>query len=461
MHKIIELLLQKIKHINRILKFFWLIFIVIITVLSLDLFFSQAALSKNTFAQDATSEELGEFINLTEKSWEYNYEDYFQKDFTNYSQTEREISQQLLKLSQNTNTNPAVMWAVPTPSQLYLLLITPGSKPIIKSVRSARGEALIKTVNNFNQEINASRAINSRSYLPSAKLLYKWLIQPIESELQAAKIDTLMLCSGAGLRSFPFAALYDGEQFLIEKYSLVRLPAFNLTNINYEPKAAKKISVLAMGASEFSDLPSLPGVEAEVSIITPNTLPGKSLLNQDFTVENLKLEHQTNDYNLIHLATHGEFNPGSAANSFIQFGNRKVGLNQLDQLGLNDPPIDLLVLSACKTAVGNKEAELGFAGLALQAGAKSTLASLWSIDDAGTVALMSEFYQNLKSGLMKAQALRKSQIAMLQGKVFLEGGQLKSSRGVVDLPEALDIYQRDDLSNPFYWAGFSLVGNPW
>jgi CHAT domain-containing protein len=242
---------------------------------------------------------------------------------------------------------------------------------------------------------------------------------------------------------------------------LIRLPAFNLTDINYQPQGNKEISVLAMGASKFRDLPSLPGAEAEVKIITPNTLPGKSLLNDDFTVENLKQQHQQNGYSLIHLATHGEFNPGSAANSYIQFGDRKVGLNQLDQLGLNNPPTDLLVLSACKTAVGNKEAEFGFAGLALQAGAKSTLASLWSIDDAGTVALMSEFYQNLKSGLLKAEALRKSQIAMLQGKVFLEDGQLKSARGVVDIPEALDIYQRDDLSHPFYWAGFSLVGNPW
>lgn len=451
---------------NRVFKYCLLFFLAISTVLSFSLFFSYPVLStnsipENTLKQDLSSEQLGELINRTEKSWEYDYEDYFQKDFTNYSQTERQISQQLLKLSQDTNTKPAVMWAVPTASELYLLLITPGAEPIIKSVRTARGSALANTINNFNQEINRSRAINSRSYLPSAKLLHKWIIEPLESELKAANIDTLMLCSGSGLRSFPFAALYDGKQFLIEKYSLVRLPAFNLTDINYQPQANKKISVLAMGASKFKDLPSLPGVEAELAIITPNTLPGKSLLNDDFTVENLKLLHQKNSYQLIHLATHGEFNPGSVANSYIQFGNQKIGLNQLEQLGLNDPLVDLLVLSACKTAVGNQEAEFGFAGLALQAGVKSTLASLWSIDDAGTVALMSEFYQNLKSGLMKAQALRASQIAMLQGKVFLEGGQLKSARGAVDLPDALDIYQRDDLSHPFYWAGFSLVGNPW
>ncbi|WP_319419093.1 CHAT domain-containing protein [Pleurocapsa sp. FMAR1] len=147
--------------------------------------------------------------------------------------------------------------------------------------------------------------------------------------------------------------------------------------------------------------------------------------------------------------------------SYIQFDDAKVGLNEVDKLGLNNPPVDLLVLSACKTAVGNKDAEFGFAGLALQAGVKSALASLWSINDAGTVALMSEFYQNLKSGSMKAQALRESQVAMLQGKVYVEGDRLRSSRGAVDLPPALAETKTTNLSHPFYWAGFSIMGNPW
>ena len=415
----------------------------------------------NGVKQNLTSKQLGKIINQTEQSWEYDYEAYFQKDFTNYSQTEKQIAQQLTKLSQATGTNPAVMWAVPTPQQLYLLLITPGSTPIIKSVRTARGKALARTVSDFNRHIRRSLKFNSKSYLPSAKLLHKWLIEPIESELEAANIDTLMLCSGSGLRSFPFAALYDGEKFLIEKYSLVRLPAFNLTDISYEPVRDRELNVLAMGASEFIDLPPLPGVEVEVPIVTPKTLPGKALLNRDFTVKNLKALHQENNYDLIHLATHAEFNPGKAKNSYIQFGDAKVGLNEVERLSLNEPPVDLLVLSACQTAVGNEEAEFGFAGLALQAGVKSTLASLWSIDDGGTVVLMSEFYQNLKSGSMKAVALREAQIAMLQGKVYVEASQIRSSRGTLDLPPTLISDKYNNLSHPFYWAGFSLVGNPW
>ena len=150
-----------------------------------------------------------------------------------------------------------------------------------------------------------------------------------------------------------------------------------------------------MGASKFTNMSPLPGVEAEVSIITPKIMPGKAMLNKDFTVENLITQHRQNNFNLIHLATHAEFNPGSASKSYIQFDDNRLSLDELGRLNLDNPPVDLLVLSACQTAVGNKQAELGFAGLALQAGVKSALASRWSIDDAGTVALMSEFYQDL------------------------------------------------------------------
>ena len=195
--------------------------------------------------------------------------------------------------------------------------------------------------------------------------------------------------------------------------------------------------------------------------ITPKTLPGKAMIDRDFTVKNLKSQQKEHSFNFVHLATHAEFNPGKAENSYIQFDDAKVGLDEVDRLGLNDPPVDLLVLSACKTALGNQKAEFGFAGLALQAGVKSTLASLWSVDDAGTVALMSEFYQNLKSGSIKAQALRESQISMLREEVYLEEGQLRNTRGTVDLPPALITSQGSKLSHPFYWAGFSLMGNPW
>jgi CHAT domain-containing protein len=123
--------------------------------------------------------------------------------------------------------------------------------------------------------------------------------------------------------------------------------------------------------------------------------------------------------------------------------------------------VELLTLSACRTAVGDVNAELGFAGLAVQAGVKSALASLWYVSDEGTLALMREFYRNLRQVPIKAEALRQAQVAMLQGKVGIKGGELRGLRGGIGLPPA--IAQRGDrvLNHPYYWAGFTMIGSPW
>ena len=123
--------------------------------------------------------------------------------------------------------------------------------------------------------------------------------------------------------------------------------------------------------------------------------------------------------------------------------------------------MDLLVLSACETAIGDEDAEFGFAGLAMQAGVKSAVASLWSIDDAGTVLLMSEFYEQLKSTPIKSAALRQAQVNLLKEKVFVEQSQIKGLDVEVNLPEITLPEQAQDFSHPFYWAGFTVIGNPW
>jgi CHAT domain-containing protein len=120
----------------------------------------------------------------------------------------------------------------------------------------------------------------------------------------------------------------------------------------------------------------------------------------------------------------------------------------------------LLVLSACETALGDENAELGFAGLANRTGAKSAMGSLWSVDDAGTLGLMTSFYRDLKTAPIKAEALRQAQVDMLRGKVRLEGGKLITPNDRVDLPAKL-AGKNVKLTHPFYWAGFTIVGNPW
>ena len=136
---------------------------------------------------------------------------------------------------------------------------------------------------------------------------------PLDPYLEAEEIDTVLLCTGHTLRSLPFAALHDGEKFVIEKYNIARIPAFSLTDTTYEPKSDQK--VLATGASEFENLPSLPGVRTELNTIVPRLWSGEKIFDQDFTVENLKQFHQTGDYDIIHIASHSLFKAGSPENS--------------------------------------------------------------------------------------------------------------------------------------------------
>lgn len=128
---------------------------------------------------------------------------------------------------------------------------------------------------------------------------------------------------------------------------------------------------------------------------------------------------------------------------------------------MDQPPLDLLVLSACRTAFGDQEAELGFAGLTVKSGVKSVLASLWNVSDLGTMALMIEFYQNLQKIPLKAEALRQAQIAMLKGKVSLKMGKLQGSREDLQLPPELTKLADESFSHPFYWSAFTMIGNPW
>jgi CHAT domain-containing protein len=401
------------------------------------------------------SQNWGSVITGVESQWEQQYEEYFEEDFTSSTLTPEQIAKKLRELGRQTGKKPAVLWVMSQPKQLNLLLITPEGAPVSQQIRAADRKTLSKVSQDFVEKLSNL----SNGYLASARLLHRWLISPIEPYLEAEQIDTLIMCLGGGLRTLPFAALYDGERFLTEKYSLTRIPGFYLTPVSRGNLSDAK--VLAMGATEFKEQASLPSVAVELSAITPEPWQGETILNEGFTVENLEAQRDREPFQIIHLATHADFVPGKPRDSYIQFSDRKLTLDQLDGLGWKEPPVELLVLSACQTAVGDRTAEMGFAGLALQSGVRSALASLWYVSDAGTLALMSEFYQQLKNTPLKAEALRQTQIAMLKGKVYLQEGELVNSRGDISLPPVLAESKETILSHPFYWASFTLIGSPW
>ncbi|MBD1893965.1 CHAT domain-containing protein [Coleofasciculus sp. FACHB-129] len=376
--------------------------------------------------------------------------------------TEKSLS---LNTQQGQET-PASTAVSPQSDELEVVLVTAEGPPIRKrlsgAVLGAQGAyasrtQVLKVAEQFRKEVIRIR--RTPTYLTSAKQLYQWLIAPLEGDLQARGIQNLVFVPDSGLRSVPFAALYDGQQFLVEKYSVSLIPSLSLTDTLQ--RNLKNSQVLAMGASEFPDQDPLPAVPTELSIITPELWPGKSFLNNAFTLKNLKTQRRLQPFRIVHLATHAEFEPGDPSNSYIQLWDTKLSLNQLPQLEWNDPPVDLLVLSACRTALGDEQAELGFAGLAVQAGVKSALASLWYVSDQGTLGLMTEFYQELKKASVRVEALRQAQVAMLKGQVRIQGGKLQTPRGDVVLTPELAKLENQNLSHPYYWAAFTMIGNPW
>ncbi|MEO0457072.1 MAG: CHAT domain-containing protein [Cyanobacteria bacterium P01_A01_bin.114] len=418
------------------------------------------------FAQ--TPPTLSESIVGMERRLEAEYETYFGQDLADVTQPPEEMAKTLSRLGQETGTTPGLLWVMPKEDHLHLVLITPEGEPVERDLYEVPKPVLMEVVRRYQRGISRP---NSLTYRSSAQQLHKWIIEPIEADfLETAEVDMLLVCLGDGVRGLAMSALHDGEQFLIEKYSLAQIPAFNL--IKNEYAGIQQGQILAMGSSEFEEQSPLPAVPLELANVLwelrsmrSNAEPweGRSLLNQEFTLQNFNAVLRAQGFDIVHLATHAAFKPGSPGNSYIQLWDNRLGLTQLRNLNWQRPP-ELLVLSACETALGNKDAELGFAGVALQSGAKSAVASLWDVSDVGTMALMSEFYRQLTSQPTKAEALQQTQLKMLRGDVRIEANRLRVSRGEIPLPSTLlspDLETVEDLSHPFYWAGFTMISSPW
>ncbi|MBD2664191.1 hypothetical protein B6N60_01275 [Richelia sinica FACHB-800] len=271
--------------------------------------------------------------------------------------------------------------------------------------------------------------------LKISQQIYNWLISPVESDLQKNNIKNLVFIPDGALRNIPVSILYDGNQYLIEKYSIAIAPSLQLI----DPKALVRedIQILGGGMSEARQgFPALPNVLNELQQIQSEIPSSVLLKNESFT--DLKLEQKVKEtsYQIVHLATHGEFS-SQAAGTFVLTWDNKLNVDQLNEILRSDTnqlrPIELLVLSACRTAAGDNRAALGLAGMAVRAGARSTIASLWYVNDEATTLLMSQFYQELtNSKLTKAEALRNAQIA---------------------------IFKNPKFAHPYYWSAFVIVGN--
>nr|WP_275993988.1 CHAT domain-containing protein [Argonema antarcticum] len=344
--------------------------------------------------------------------------------------------------------------------RLEIIVVTGSSQPIHLQIPAAKRQQVLALATELRAEVTNPYKTRKTSYLPSAQQLYNLLIAPIQPTLRSQGIENLVFVPDAGLRSLPFAALHDGQKFLIEQYSLALIPSFSLSQPRYVN--LKRARILGMGASEFRDLTPLPLVPIELASITSKLGASSVFLNENFTLNNLKAQRNRQNFEIVHLATHAEFKTGSPDNSYIELWYTRLRLPQMHQLKWNDPSVELLVLSACRTALGDEQAELGFAGLGVQAGVRSALASLWNANDKGTLGLMVVFYQYLQQAPIRAEALRQAQIALLKGQVRVEEGKLRIFENTVAvLPPKLTETPAINFAHPYYWAAFVLIGNPW
>ena len=352
------------------------------------------------------------------------------------------------------NSNPS--------DPLELLLVTAEGDPIyVRLPEEVTRSAVTTMVQRFRRQVYTPHRVDTDTYLKAAQQLYDWLIPPqIEAELKAQGIDTISFITDVGLRSIPLAALHDGQQFIIENYNVGLMPSLSLTDFTYQD--LRNVEMLVGGASSFADQTQLPGVPIELASLS-SQWEGAQLQEDTFTLEQLLGARQESKYGILHLATHGEFAKGELSESYIQLYDQRLGLDKLRQLGLHRPAVELITLSACETALGNFSAELGFAGFAVLTGAKTAVASLWRVSDEASAALMIEFYRQLQSDqpMTKVNALRKAQLAMLRGNIFIQDDQLIGPAHSIRLPLELITEGRQNFSHPYYWAAFSLVGSPW
>lgn len=421
-----------------------------------------AKIDRKTFDSNFEVAGINEAINLFEEAQAVEFGQHLGINFFGEVATAQEISQTLDELYRQRGKKSAVIYVVSLKDQLQLILIMPNHPPVRKIIPEANSKLLHETAKEFRAEVTDRRKLTE--YKPSAQKLYQWIIAPLEPVFQANQIDALVFSMDSGLRSIPIAALYNGRQFLVEKYSVSIIPSFSLTDTRYFSISNK--SMLAVGISKSTQGKApLPAVATEVSLLTNNLWFGQKLLNEQSTIDNFQALSNQDRFGIIHIATHAEFKPGAIHNSYIQFWNAKLRFDELRELSKKlqwqqDPKVELMVLSACRTALGDKEAELGFAGLTIQTGVKTALGSLWYVSDEGSLALMTKFYEQLKTAPIKSEALQQAQLAMIKGQVRLEEQQLQlDEEKLLPLSPEVGVRQNMNLSHPYYWSAFTMIGN--
>jgi CHAT domain-containing protein len=388
-----------------------------------DLLLQQAATSPTTMKQDLLKQARDKIEDL--KMLEL--QEYFQDECISA------IGVPTTEIEQSLDNRTAVLYPILLAERTELLLsFASGIHQVVVPIGA---EKLSATVHEWRSNLQFS---TSPRFIKQSKQLYEWLITPIKDKLTAQNINTLVIVPEGPLRTVPLAALYDAstKKFLIHHFALAITPGLNLTDARPFPR--KNLLVLLNGLSEgvqnFSPLPSVP---KEINNIDGLFDKNDVLLDKRFLLTNFSKTLQKVPYEMIHIASHGQFDR-NPKKTFLLTYDEKLTMDRLQNLlgfsQFRKKPVELLTLSACQTAVGDERAALGLAGVAIKAGSRSAIASLWFVNDESTSQLIADFYQNLMQNptWSKAKALQQAQQKIMTTQAF---------------------------RHPAYWSPFLLIGN--
>ena len=323
----------------------------------------------------------------------------------------------------------AIVYIIPLESRLELLVETKsGLKKVTVDVPSRR---LMDQARLFRHHVERRTTYFFKGH---GEALYAWIIEPIKKILEADDVDTLVFVPDGALRNVPMAALFDGEKYLIEQYAVAVAPGLSL--IESQEATSPNSRFLFSGlAAERHGFPGLPAVVQEAELISKSFSP-TVLMDDTFLKDDLENIFLRNDYRYVHIASHGQFS-GRADSTFVLTYDGFLTLDDLENLirpsSYRGAPVELLTLSACQTAAGDDKAALGLAGVAIKAGCRAALATLWFVSDQASALMVDEFYRALaKPGTSKAKALQHAQTVLRNDPRF---------------------------RHPRYWAPYLMIGN--
>lgn len=348
---------------------------------------------------------------------------------------------------------------------IYLdgILIQKDNPPFGYRTRISK-KRLQKLIRSLQNQITTLQPLSIEDPQSPSRALFQLFLAPAKPSLDNNGITDLVISLDRGLHSLPVAALHSGKQYFGLEYSFSITPALSLTSLSPSDLTNKKL--LAAGVSTFPNLSDLPLVPLEIRSIasTPNS---GTYLEKNFTPSVLTRTIQDDAYGRVHVATHADFLPGGPDSALIYTGTIPLSFSKLREARLSDSqttPLDLFVLSACRTAIGDEDSELGFAGLALQSGASSAIGTLWYVDDLATSVFFIQLYKLLNTNIIKGEAVRQVRHAFATGQINVEGNSiygLQSSPLLANLDPITLLQARSSFTHPYFWSGITLLGSPW